>query len=348
MIHSRSKHGTRKVSPPGPSYMNEEQIATYLKDLRTNRPPRPNGSRPFPTKSISSSQKLRSDLPPRASSALSMNIDSENHRVSSLEPYQRSASALSHHRKHSTLSNGSVSTEQSLEEEPEQSYDLSRSLSPAASIRSTTGTYRVRGQRWMEREEARSLRQALEEMDFRDDEKRLHAAAQEEATQLVFSHQTSGFPKLNPHAPYLNPDLIATNQFRQHLKKGAYARSQSMNTSEERSQSVSQSRSHRSASDSSSNGGRTGRESPEFQRRVDPTGSNLSPKIVDVPEDNETISVTKNGTLTQKPRVNFALETDNSNSPRTVVQRKASPRTRIATSKFVASRHSTISQEIPS
>ncbi|EDN10332.1 predicted protein [Histoplasma mississippiense (nom. inval.)] len=293
MIHSRSKHGTRKVSPPGPSYMNEEQIATYLKDLRTNRPPRPNGSRPFPTKSISSSQKLRSDLPPRASSALSMNIDSENHRVSSLEPYQRSASALSHHRKHSTLSNGSVSTEQSLEEEPEQSYDLSRSLSPAASIRSTTGTYRVRGQRWMEREEARSLRQALEEMDFRDDEKRLHAAAQEEATQLVFSHQTSGFPKLNPHAPYLNPDLIATNQFRQHLKKGAYARSQS-------------------------------RESPEFQRRVDPTGSNLSPKIVDVPEDNETISVTKNGTLTQKPRVNFALETDNSNSPRTVVQRKAS------------------------
>ncbi|EGC41265.1 LIM domain-containing protein [Histoplasma capsulatum var. duboisii H88] len=330
MIHSRSKHGTRKVSPPGPSYMNEEQIATYLKDLRTNRPPRPNGSRPFPTKSISSSQRLRSDLPPRASSALSMNIDSENHRVCSLEPYQRSASALSHHRKNSTLSNGSVSTEQSLEEEPEQSYDLSRSLSPAASVRSTTGTYRIRGQRWMEREEARSLRQALEEMDFRDDEKRLHAAAQEEATQLVFSHQTSGFPKLNPHAPYLNPDLIATNQFRQHLKKGAYARSQSLNTSEERNQSVSQSRSHRSASDSSSNGGRTGRESPEFQRRVDPTGSNLSPKIVEVPEDNEAISVTKNGTLTQKPRVNFALETDNSNSPRTVVQRKASPRTRIA------------------
>ncbi|EQL32864.1 hypothetical protein BDFG_04970 [Blastomyces dermatitidis ATCC 26199] len=319
MIHSasRSKNGTRKVSPPGPSYMNEEQIATYLKDLRTNRPPRPNGSRPLPTKNDSLSQRLRSDIPPRASSALSMNANSESHLLSSIEPYRRSRSALSHHRTTSGLSHGSGSTGQSSEEDLEQAYDLSRSLSPTASIRSTTGTYKVRSQRWIEQEEARSLRQALEEMDFLDEEKRLHAAAQEEATQLVLSHQTSGFPKLNPHAAYRNPDLNGTHRFRQHLKKGPHG-------------SVSSSGGYRSASDSSSNGSRTGRESPEFQRRGDPTGTHVPPKIVEVPEDNETIFITKNGTLRQKPNVNFAVAREDSNSPKTVARRKVSPRTRIA------------------
>ncbi|PGH02205.1 hypothetical protein GX51_04779 [Blastomyces parvus] len=356
MIHSsRSNHRTRKGSPPGPTYMNDEQVGrypsispysyqltiametTYLKDLRTNRPPRPNGSRPLPTKNDSLSHRLRSNIPPRASSALSMNTDSESNRVSSIEPYQRSASALSHHRTNSGLSNASASTGQSLEEEDteQQAYDLSRSLSPTASIRSTTGTYKVRGQRWVEREEARSLRQALEEMDFLDEEKRLHDSAQEEATQLVLSHQTSGFPKLNPHVAYRNPDLNGTNRFRQRLKKGAHARSQSLNSSEEQNQGVSWSGSYRSASDSSSNGSRTGRESPEFQRRGDPAGSHVPPKIVEVPEDNEIISVTKNGTLRQKPKVNFAMAREESNSPKTVVQRKTSPRTRIASNDSV-------------
>ncbi|OJD11401.1 hypothetical protein AJ78_07823 [Emergomyces pasteurianus Ep9510] len=336
MLHSsRAKNG-RKVSPPGPSYMNEEQIATYLKDLRTNRPPRPNGSRPLPTKSVSSSQRLGAGIPPRASSALSMNTDSGSHHVPSADPYQRSISALSHHRTDSGLSSGSASVDQWTDEEPEQAYDLSRTLSPTASVRSTTGTYRVRGQRWMEREEARSLRQALEEMDLLDDEKRLRAAAQEEATQLVMSHQTSGFPKLNPHAAYRNPDLRGSNRFRQHLEKGAHSRSQSLNTSEEQKRGASWSGSHRSASDSSSNGNRTGRESPEFQRRVDPPGSHvIPPKIIEVPEDNETISVAKNGTLRQKPKVNFALPPEDSYSPETVVQRKASPRTRIASNDSV-------------
>ncbi|OJD20762.1 hypothetical protein ACJ73_07904, partial [Blastomyces percursus] len=308
---------------------------TYLKDLRTNRPPRPNGSRPLPTNNDSLSQRLRSDIPPRASSSLSMNADSESHRLSSIEPYQRSASALSHRRTNSGYSNGSGSAGQPLEEDPEQEYDLSRSLSPTASVRSTTGAYKVRGQRWIEQKEARSLRQALEEMDFLDEEKRLHAAAQEEATQLVLSHQTSGFPKLNPHAAYRNPDLNGTNRFRQHLKKGAYARSQSLNTLEEQNQVVSLSGGYRSASDSSSNGSRTGRESPEFQRRGDPVGSYVPPKIVEVPEDNETIFVTKNGTLRQKPKVDFALDRENSNSPKTAVQRKASPRTRIISNDSV-------------
>lgn len=311
-------------------------IATYLKDLRTNRPPRPNGSRPLPTKSLSLNQRLRSDMPPRASSALSMNTDSDCHRVSSTEPYQRSASALSHHRTNSGFSSGSISAGQLVEEEPEQACNLPKNFSPTASVRSTTGTYKVRGQRWMEREEARSLRQALEEMDFLDDGQRLQAAAQEEATELVLSHQTSGFPKLNPHAAYRNPDLSATtNRFRQHLEKGAHARSQRLSASEEPNQGVSWSGSHRSASDSSSNGSRTGRESPEFQRRADPTGSHVPPKIVEVPEDNENILVTKNGTLQQKPKVNFTLDPEDSDSPETVVQRKTSPRTRIASNDSV-------------
>lgn len=46
--------------------------ANYLKDLRTNRPARPTGSRPLPGKSSTSTSDLQDGLPPRAASAFSM------------------------------------------------------------------------------------------------------------------------------------------------------------------------------------------------------------------------------------------------------------------------------------
>lgn len=69
--------------------------------------------------------------------------------------------------------------------------------------------YRESNQRRFEREEARSLRDALEEMNVHDedDETRIHRAAQDEATELVWMHQNPGMASKNPYAPYRNPDV---------------------------------------------------------------------------------------------------------------------------------------------
>jgi paxillin len=69
--------------------------------------------------------------------------------------------------------------------------------------------YLERGQRWMERQEAHSLRKALEDMDLAKEQK-LHEAAQKEASELVWKHQ-------NPSAAFRNPD--APFAYREHLRK---------------------------------------------------------------------------------------------------------------------------------
>jgi paxillin len=69
--------------------------------------------------------------------------------------------------------------------------------------------YLERGQRWMERQEAHSLRKALEDMDLAKEQK-LHEAAQKEASELVWKHQ-------NPNAAFRNPD--APYDYREHLRK---------------------------------------------------------------------------------------------------------------------------------
>jgi paxillin len=61
----------------------------------------------------------------------------------------------------------------------------------------------------MERQEAHSLRRALEDMDLKA-EKKLHAAAQQEASELVWKHQNQNAPIRNPDAPY---------DYREHLRK---------------------------------------------------------------------------------------------------------------------------------
>jgi hypothetical protein len=74
----------------------------------------------------------------------------------------------------------------------------------------------------MEKEEAVSLREALEDMDVKkqEEEARIHAAAQNEASELVFQHQNPGSVPA-PDAPYRYTD---------HLRKNSYqhARTQSV------------------------------------------------------------------------------------------------------------------------
>lgn len=69
----------------------------------------------------------------------------------------------------------------------------------------------------MERQEAASLRKALEDMDAADDHK-VFQDAQDEAAELVWKHQ-------NPNAAFRNPD--APYAYTAHLKKGSHARAQS-------------------------------------------------------------------------------------------------------------------------
>ncbi|KAJ6014650.1 hypothetical protein N7540_009241 [Penicillium herquei] len=213
--HSKTVHGgqsgQRKVSPPGPSYMNSDQIANYLKDLRTNRPNRPTGSRPYPGRTTTdSTSDVKDELPPRASSAFSMYRPSEDLAEDQPRDQPRAGSALSHRR---TTSNAPQSgpAGRPLAQEPRSvsvrktvfpSQVFSRSVPITAS---TAPSYRENGQRRHEKEEARSLRDALQGLDL-DDDDALHQAAQDEATELVWMHQNPGLANKNPFAPYRNPD----------------------------------------------------------------------------------------------------------------------------------------------
>ncbi|KAJ5935403.1 hypothetical protein N7466_004950 [Penicillium verhagenii] len=209
MMHKNSKTGQRKVSPPGPTYMNGDQIANYLKELRSNRPARPTGSRPYPGKSTTSTTtaSIQDDLPPRASSAFSMHRPSEE----PVEEQPRAGSSLSHRRTTSHVPQ-SGTTERPLAQGP-RSMSVRKNVFPAQvfsrSVPITSSpapSYRENGHRLQEKEEARSLRDALQGVNLEDDETRIHSAAQNEATELVWMHQNPGMANKNPYAPYYNPD----------------------------------------------------------------------------------------------------------------------------------------------
>ncbi|KAF2484381.1 hypothetical protein BDY17DRAFT_248763 [Neohortaea acidophila] len=76
-----------------------------------------------------------------------------------------------------------------------------------------------RGTRWMEKQEAKSLRMALEDMDL-EAEKRIHEAAQDEAAELVYRHQSGEDPTSG--MPFPNPD--GKRDYHRHLRKGSYQR----------------------------------------------------------------------------------------------------------------------------
>ena len=121
----------------------------------------------------------------------------------------RAASALSHNYTSSPRFSFGSSAGRPLAQGP-RTIPIRKNVSPTnfskpANVSPNTG-YLESAQRRMEREEARSLRDALEEMDNQDDV-RIHQAAQDEATELVWMHQNPESPLKNPYAPYRNPDI---------------------------------------------------------------------------------------------------------------------------------------------
>ena len=190
--------------------------------MRNNRIARPSGARPQP-----SSGRRQSDL-----DFVTTRNSTEQPAASNADPTTCSISFLSHRRAQSALSNNSSVTSESGRLLAQQQYPGATSRDYAVGVPVTplkpsevvpSATYMERGQRWMEKEEAVALRGALKDMDLtteEEEEMRLHAAAQDEASELVYQHQNPG-AAAKPAGPYRYTD---------HLRKNSYqhARTQSV------------------------------------------------------------------------------------------------------------------------
>ena len=221
---------TSKPEPACSSHRKWE--ADYLKDLRVNRPARPGGSRPFPSRAAT----FTPEPYVRASSALSFR---PSHSTQQADPiripaYERSASALSHRQAESEMPVAKLTVGVAPR-------DFSTQRSRLPSIH-PSGTYRESGMRWAEKQEARSLREALEDTDLREEAK-VHAAAQDEASDLVWRHKNQGMTHMDADQP---------RSSKQSPQKEAHTRSQSVGWHAEQGTATSESDTNdRSASDTS-------------------------------------------------------------------------------------------------
>ena len=123
----------------------------------------------------------------------------------------------------------------------------------------------------MEKQEVKSLRMAMDDMDLREEQK-VHAAAQNEAAELVWKHQNPAAASAQADAAYPNPDL--KRDYRSHLRKGSYQRSHSEDAAPVVAQRIASGSS--SGSRSSSNGSvATKRRSMDILRKVSPPSGNV-------------------------------------------------------------------------
>lgn len=203
----------------------------YLHGLRSNRPARPSGARP-PPGSIPNLGEAIHEVPLRTSSALSFRPSLPVRQTSPCRKFgvERCSSALPHRREAShILSSAPTVTEQTSPSDGLAASavtgrpvavvqsEVVRSRDVFSATRTPSGVYKESEQRLVEKEEARQLREALEMVDLKE-EARLHAAAQAEASELVWTHQNTGDPLQNKNAPYL---------YKKRLWSTSHARSQS-------------------------------------------------------------------------------------------------------------------------
>lgn len=217
-----------QVTQPGePKDSQNNWTAEFLTDLRTNRPARPSGSRPLPARNAKATPVPTLEPPARPVSAMAGALYSTQHTdISPISGPERSASAMSHRRARSTLTTrdhvGRPLAQQPVAGVSPRDSTASKAVLATELEAAPEGISRIkyfeRGQRWMEKQEAKSLRDALADMDFRE-ERRIHTAAQDEAAELVWKHR-------NPDVPYKNPET--TRDYKQHLRKGSHTRSQSI------------------------------------------------------------------------------------------------------------------------
>ncbi|TFB05721.1 hypothetical protein CCMA1212_002270 [Trichoderma ghanense] len=212
---------SRTATPPSPSYMTKDEFASYLANLRNKPVVRPGGARPLPPSNRPQvNRNSLSHISFDASTAPSRDSPSPAPHVG----HQRSQSFTP-----SLVGGSMVSSRLSTISSRSRDYYPSRPTPPPVKPDDVvpTASYMERGRRWMEREEASSLRDAMEEMDLRDsrkntpdvdpaaedEETRIYNAALNEAAELVWEHQHGVKPR-PPEGAY---------RYRSHLRKDSYA-----------------------------------------------------------------------------------------------------------------------------
>ncbi|KAF2972966.1 hypothetical protein GQX73_g473 [Xylaria multiplex] len=214
-----SSSSKRKVTPPSPTYMNNDQFAAYLAGLRENRVNRPGGARPLPPSTRSRPGTTEQFTTPGRSS-----IAGDSIRSDFSTSRQRTGSDLAGPRGSRPSVAGSVISRYSVNTASGKDYFPDKPtvspLRPSEVVPSAT--YIERGQRWMEKEEAFSLHQAMDAIDIKDepkeeqeqdDETRLYNAALNEAAELVYRHE-HGIKPREPDAPY---------RYKPHMRRNSYA-----------------------------------------------------------------------------------------------------------------------------
>lgn len=196
----------------------------YLENLRQKRVSRPTGSRPPPPSKISSLRRAETaadltvattqeDTRPQLPSSNSMPImprpKPETQRIDSVSSIRSPFVGRALARPPSALSSG---------------RDTPTAADDQVAKKRASMQYVERGTRWMERQETKSIRQAMEDMDL-EKEQKIHDDARDEAADLVWKHQNPGAAFANPDAAYPNPDV--KRDYRSHLRKGSYQRSHS-------------------------------------------------------------------------------------------------------------------------
>ncbi|KAH7114406.1 hypothetical protein B0J11DRAFT_562007 [Dendryphion nanum] len=221
----RSAKERERAASPGPTYMSSQQMSSYLQDLRNNRPSRPIGSRPPPAHFNTWSSRSNTRF---ADSPVASSFTEPTHQDAGVDtdvsPQAASEQPKTHKRTTSNMSIDEIlaGTAGRALVQPPRGREISRSTN--AGDRTPSVQYRESGRRQVEREEARVLRMALEELDLQNEEK-VYTSARDEAAELVWKHLNPDAPGANPNAPYAYPGA----------DKRSHSRSQSLGRSERES-----------------------------------------------------------------------------------------------------------------
>ena len=206
---------------PDPLEKQREWTSQYLAGLRAHQNSRPSGPKVLPNRTSTPDFHIRRDPYDRTSSALSFAPLADRSNENGLQKQPQERQRLAHQRSQSAITVSEQGSHRGRPlvlppQIPGGRRDFS--ISSLASNTSRGPAYVERGSRWVEKQEARSLREALEDMDVQD-ELKVHQAAQDEASELVWKHKYPG-------SPFPNPDT--RKDYKSHLEKGAHARSQSL------------------------------------------------------------------------------------------------------------------------
>ncbi|KAK5948554.1 hypothetical protein OHC33_010450 [Knufia fluminis] len=192
-------------SPPWESKYSHIASASYLAELRSNRPARPTGSRPLPSRPLPTPDE---NVPPRAGSALSFR--SSNEQLPENKNLLREQK-LSHRASLPASSSfGSLGSQRGRPLVPTPGNTTTPSTQRRVSPPTATlpdAAYQESSARVKEREEAHALREALQKIDKKDDEMRIHDAAKMEAADLVWKHRNPQLAEVEKTSAYPNPDL---------------------------------------------------------------------------------------------------------------------------------------------